>query len=48
MHIMVTQWGSNFSSVACGFAHSMVVIDRTNIGDRLDQVDTSLFFSNRL
>lgn len=25
-------------SVACGFAHSMVVIDRTNVEDRLEQV----------
>ncbi|KAH7848394.1 hypothetical protein Vadar_002240 [Vaccinium darrowii] len=31
--------GYFFHSVACGFAHSMVVIDRTNIGDRLDQLD---------
>lgn len=35
-----------FHSVACGFAHSMVVVDRTNVGDRLDQVDTCLYFSN--
>lgn len=25
-------------SVACGFGNSMVVVDRTNVGDRLDQV----------
>lgn len=25
-------------SVACGMGHSMVVVDRTNVGDRLDQV----------
>jgi len=25
-------------SVACGFAHSMVVVDRTNVEDRLEQV----------
>jgi hypothetical protein len=25
-------------SVACGLGHSMVVVDRTNVGDRLDQV----------
>lgn len=24
--------------VACGFGYSMVVVDRTNVGDRLDQV----------
>ncbi|XP_052201624.1 uncharacterized protein LOC127807642 [Diospyros lotus] len=26
-------------SVACGFAHSMVVVDRTNVHDRLDQLE---------
>ncbi|PSR99613.1 hypothetical protein CEY00_Acc23586 [Actinidia chinensis var. chinensis] len=31
--------GMHVISVACGFAHSMVVIDRTNVGDRLDQLD---------
>lgn len=31
--------GLHVISVACGFAHSMVVIDRTNVGDRLDQLD---------
>lgn len=25
-------------SVACGMGHSMVVVDKTNVGDRLDQV----------
>ncbi len=25
-------------SVACGMGHSMVIVDRTNAGDRLDQV----------
>lgn len=25
-------------SVACGMAHSMAIVDRTNISDRLDQV----------
>lgn len=25
-------------SVACGFAHSLVVVDRTNVADQLDQV----------
>ncbi|KAA8528719.1 hypothetical protein F0562_036074 [Nyssa sinensis] len=31
--------GMHVMSVACGFAHSMVVVDRTNVGDRLDQLD---------
>lgn len=31
-------WGLPSCSVACGFAHSMVVIDKTNVEDRLDQV----------
>ncbi|KAI8549558.1 hypothetical protein RHMOL_Rhmol06G0034000 [Rhododendron molle] len=31
--------GMHVISVACGFAHSMVVVDRTNVGDRLDQLD---------
>ncbi|KAK3231762.1 hypothetical protein Dsin_003643 [Dipteronia sinensis] len=26
-------------SVACGFGHSMVVVDRANVADRLDQLD---------
>lgn len=26
------------NSVACGLGHSMVVVDRANIADRLDQV----------
>lgn len=25
--------------VACGMGHSMVIVDRENIGDRLDQVN---------
>ncbi|GFZ19415.1 regulator of chromosome condensation (RCC1) family protein [Actinidia rufa] len=29
--------GIRVISVACGFAHSMVVVDRMNVGDRLDQ-----------
>uniref|UniRef100_A0A5B6ZEZ2 Protein RCC2 n=1 Tax=Davidia involucrata TaxID=16924 RepID=A0A5B6ZEZ2_DAVIN len=31
--------GMHVISVACGFAHSMAVVDRTNVGDRLDQLD---------
>lgn len=31
--------GMHVISVACGFAHSMVVVDRTNVGDRLEQLD---------
>ncbi|CAK9178445.1 unnamed protein product [Ilex paraguariensis] len=31
--------GMHVVSVACGFAHSLVVVDRTNVGDRLDQLD---------
>ncbi|KAM7517240.1 hypothetical protein LguiA_006823 [Lonicera macranthoides] len=31
--------GMHVISVACGFAHSMVVVDRTNVADRLDQLD---------
>ncbi|GAB4839442.1 hypothetical protein Ancab_028964 [Ancistrocladus abbreviatus] len=31
--------GMHVISVACGLAHSIVVVDRTNIGDRLDQLD---------
>ncbi|KAF8406526.1 hypothetical protein HHK36_008614 [Tetracentron sinense] len=26
-------------SVACGMGHSIIVVDRTNVGDRLDQLD---------
>ncbi|KAJ0685963.1 hypothetical protein HanLR1_Chr11g0408991 [Helianthus annuus] len=26
-------------SVACGFAHSLVVVDRTNAGDQLDLLE---------
>lgn len=25
-------------SVACGYGHSLVIVDRTNVGERLDQV----------
>lgn len=31
--------GMHVISVACGLAHSMVVVDRTDVGDRLDQLD---------
>ncbi|KAJ4840317.1 hypothetical protein Tsubulata_036838 [Turnera subulata] len=31
--------GMHVLGVACGMAHSMVIVDRTNIGDRLDQLD---------
>ncbi|XP_059633876.1 uncharacterized protein LOC132276462 [Cornus florida] len=31
--------GMHVISVACGFAHSMVVVDRANVLDRLDQLD---------
>lgn len=31
--------GMHVISVACGFAHSMVVVDRTDMSDRLDQLD---------
>ncbi|XP_044511891.1 protein RCC2 homolog [Mangifera indica] len=31
--------GMHVMSVACGFGHSMVIVDRTNVGDRLDQLD---------
>ncbi|KAJ8446308.1 hypothetical protein Cgig2_005839 [Carnegiea gigantea] len=31
--------GMHVISVACGFAHSMVVVDRTNVEDRLEQLD---------
>ncbi|XP_021743802.1 protein RCC2 homolog [Chenopodium quinoa] len=31
--------GMHVISVACGFAHAMVVVDRTDVGDRLDQLD---------
>ncbi|OVA12857.1 Regulator of chromosome condensation [Macleaya cordata] len=31
--------GMHVISVACGMAHSMIVVDRTNVGDRLDQLD---------
>uniref|UniRef100_A0A2N9EDJ5 Uncharacterized protein n=1 Tax=Fagus sylvatica TaxID=28930 RepID=A0A2N9EDJ5_FAGSY len=32
--------GMHVISVACGMGHSMVIVDRTNAGDRLDQLDT--------
>lgn len=31
--------GIHVIGVACGMGHSMVIVDRTNIGDRLDQLD---------
>lgn len=31
--------GMHVISVACGFAHSMVVVDRANVEDRLEQLD---------
>lgn len=32
-------------SVACGYAHSLVIVERANVGDRLDQVnDCCLIF----
>ncbi|KAK8476675.1 hypothetical protein V6N13_120863 [Hibiscus sabdariffa] len=31
--------GMHVISVACGMGHSMVVVDRTNVGERLDQLD---------
>ncbi|KAJ9560237.1 hypothetical protein OSB04_005397 [Centaurea solstitialis] len=31
--------GMHVLSVACGFAHSLVVVDRTNVADQLDQLD---------
>ncbi|KAL9229193.1 hypothetical protein vseg_004686 [Gypsophila vaccaria] len=31
--------GMHVISVACGFAHAMVVVDRTNVMDRLEQLD---------
>ncbi|KAA8537548.1 hypothetical protein F0562_027156 [Nyssa sinensis] len=31
--------GMHVISVACGFAHSMVVVNRENVGDQLDQLD---------
>ncbi|CAI8600083.1 unnamed protein product [Vicia faba] len=32
--------GMHVMSVACGLGHSMVVVDRANIAERLDQLDT--------
>uniref|UniRef100_A0A2P2LUK6 Protein RCC2 homolog n=4 Tax=Rhizophora mucronata TaxID=61149 RepID=A0A2P2LUK6_RHIMU len=31
--------GMHVIGVACGLGHSMVVVDRTNVGDRLDRLD---------
>ncbi|XP_058225438.1 uncharacterized protein LOC131334446 [Rhododendron vialii] len=31
--------GMHVISVACGLSHSMVVVDRTDVGDQLDQID---------
>ncbi|GKE29337.1 protein RCC2, partial [Tanacetum coccineum] len=31
--------GMHVLSVACGFAHSLVVVDRTNAADQLDQLE---------
>jgi alpha-tubulin suppressor-like RCC1 family protein len=31
--------GMHVISVACGYAHSLVVVDRANVGDRLEQLD---------
>ncbi|XP_061350767.1 uncharacterized protein LOC133295891 [Gastrolobium bilobum] len=31
--------GMHVMSVACGMGHSMVIVDRTNVADRLDQLD---------
>nr|KYP44824.1 Protein RCC2 [Cajanus cajan] len=31
--------GMHVISVACGMGHSMVIVDRTNVADRLDQLD---------
>ncbi|KAL1343911.1 uncharacterized protein [Arachis hypogaea] len=31
--------GMHVLSVACGMGHSMVIVDRTNVADRLDQLD---------
>ncbi|XP_015884835.1 uncharacterized protein LOC107420400 isoform X1 [Ziziphus jujuba] len=31
--------GMHVINVACGMAHSMVIVDRTNVSDRLDQLD---------
>ncbi|KDO84779.1 hypothetical protein CISIN_1g0092481mg, partial [Citrus sinensis] len=30
--------GMHVISVACGYGHSLVIVDRTNVGERLDQV----------
>ncbi|KAF7829598.1 protein RCC2-like protein [Senna tora] len=31
--------GMHVISVACGMGHSMVIVDKTNVGERLDQLD---------
>ncbi|KAH9693256.1 regulator of chromosome condensation (RCC1) family protein [Citrus sinensis] len=31
--------GLHVISVACGYGHSLVIVDRTNVGERLDQLD---------
>ncbi|KAL9445910.1 hypothetical protein AB3S75_013732 [Citrus x aurantiifolia] len=31
--------GMHVISVACGYGHSLVIVDRTNVGERLDQLD---------
>ncbi|XP_044476173.1 protein RCC2-like isoform X2 [Mangifera indica] len=31
--------GMHVMGVACGFGHSLIIVDRTNVGDRLDQLD---------
>ncbi|CAH9145960.1 unnamed protein product [Cuscuta epithymum] len=31
--------GMHVLSVACGFSHSMIVVDRANVGDKLDQLE---------
>ncbi|CAA2937351.1 Hypothetical predicted protein [Olea europaea subsp. europaea] len=38
--------GMHVISVACGFAHSMVIVDRTNIADRLEPVNFSTLNSS--
>ncbi|KAF7138142.1 hypothetical protein RHSIM_Rhsim07G0245600 [Rhododendron simsii] len=32
-------YGPDAQNVACGLSHSMVVVDRMDVGDRLDQID---------
>ncbi|KAJ4702073.1 Regulator of chromosome condensation [Melia azedarach] len=31
--------GMHVVNVACGFGHSMIIVDRTNVGDQLEQLD---------